>query len=140
MTVKDSMMKSSFNFKLWLSLILVNLQAFTINGSGKWQVLFLVKLQAFIMNSCYYKCCYELKKKIWSNRNFHSFSMMKNLQKQPPRDVLRRRCSESMQQIYRRTPMLICDFNIMALQLYWNGTSTWVFSRKFAAYFQNIFS
>ena len=26
-------------------------------------------------------------------------------QKQPPRDVPRKRCSENMQQIYRRTPM-----------------------------------
>ena len=24
--------------------------------------------------------------------------------------------------------------------IYWNHTSAWVFSRKFAAYFQNIFS
>ena len=35
-----------------------------------------------------------------------------------------------------------CDFNKTALQLYWfwNWTSAWVFSSKFAAYFQNIFS
>ena len=32
-------------------------------------------------------------------------------QKQPSRDVLRKRCSENMQQIYRRTPMPKCDFN-----------------------------
>ena len=40
-------------------------------------------------------------------------------QKQPPRGVLRKRCSENMQQTYRRT---------------------WVFSSIFAAYFQNTFS
>ena len=28
----------------------------------------------------------------------------------------------------------------VALQLYWNHTSTWLFSCKFAAYFQNTFS
>ena len=28
----------------------------------------------------------------------------------------------------------------VALQLYWNGTSTWVLSCKFAVYFQNTFS
>ena len=39
-------------------------------------------------------------------------------QKQPSRAVLRRRCSENMQQIYRRTPMPKCDFNKVALQLY----------------------
>ena len=32
------------------------------------------------------------------------------------------------------------DFNKNAKQLYWNHTSTWVFSCKFAAYFQNTFS
>ena len=38
--------------------------------------------------------------------------------KQPPRGVLRKRYSENMQQIYRRTPMPKCDFNKVALQLY----------------------
>ena len=36
--------------------------------------------------------------------------------------------------------MLKCDFNKVALQLYWNHTSAWVFPCKFAAYFQNAFS
>ena len=39
-------------------------------------------------------------------------------QKQPPRGVPRKRCSENMQQIYRRTPMPKSDFNKVALQLY----------------------
>ena len=39
----------------------------------------------------------------------------KKLQKQPVRVVLRKRCSENMQQIYRRTPMLKCDFSKVAL-------------------------
>ena len=34
-----------------------------------------------------------------------------NIQKQPSRGVLRKRCSENTQEIYRRTPMLKCDFN-----------------------------
>ena len=61
----------------------------------------------------------------------------------PKRDfikVARKRCSENMQQIYRRTPMPKCDINKIALQLYCNRTSAWVFSCKFAAYFQNTFS
>ena len=37
--------------------------------------------------------------------------------KQPVRGVLLKRCSENMQQIYRRTPMPKCDFNKVALQL-----------------------
>ena len=48
--------------------------------------------------------------------------------------------SEDMQQIYWRTPMPKCGFNKVAKQLYWNHTSAWVFSCKFAAYFQNTFS
>ena len=40
-----------------------------------------------------------------------------------------------MQQIYR-TRILKCNFNKVAKQLYWNHTSAWVFSCKFAAYFQ----
>ena len=35
--------------------------------------------------------------------------------------------------------MLKCHFNKVAKQLYWNGTSAWVFSCKFASYFQNTF-
>ena len=38
-------------------------------------------------------------------------------QKQPPRGVVSKSCSENMQQIYRRTPMPKCDFNKVALQL-----------------------
>ena len=38
-----------------------------------------------------------------------------------------------------RTPMLKCDFNKAALQIYWNHTSAWVFSCKSAAYFQNTY-
>ena len=39
-------------------------------------------------------------------------------QKQSPRGVPRKRCSENMQQIYRRTPMPKCDFNKVDEQLY----------------------
>ena len=37
-------------------------------------------------------------------------------QKQPFRDVVWKRCSENMQQIYRRTHMPKCDFNKVARQ------------------------
>ena len=60
-------------------------------------------------------------------------------QKQPPWGVHRKRCSENIQQIYRRTPMPKCDFNKVVLQLYWNHTLAWLLSCKFAAYFQNNF-
>ena len=70
----------------------------------------------------------------------HPLKGLFNIQKQPPRGVPRKNCSENVQQIYRRTPMPKCDFNNVALQIYWNHTLTWVFSCKFAAYFQNSFS
>ena len=38
-------------------------------------------------------------------------------QKQPPGGVPKKRCSENMQQIYRRTPMLKRDFNKVAKEL-----------------------
>ena len=49
------------------------------------------------------------------------------IQKQLSRGVLRKRCSENMQQIYRRTPMPKCDFNKVAQQLYSNHISAWMF-------------
>ena len=45
-----------------------------------------------------------------------------------------------MQQIYRRTLMQKCDFNKIAIQLYWNHTSAWVTSCRFVADLQNTFS
>ena len=50
-------------------------------------------------------------------------------------EAVHQRCSENMQQTYRRTPMSKCDFNKVPLQLNWNQTSAWVFSCKFTAYF-----
>ena len=76
----------------------------------------------------------------WLEKWNNSLTIHFKLQKQPARGVLRKRCSENMQQICWRTHMPKCDFNKVALQLYWNRTSAWVFSCKFAAYFENIFS
>ena len=41
-----------------------------------------------------------------------------NEQSQPPSGVLSKRCSENMQQMYRRTPLPKCDFNKVAKRLY----------------------
>ena len=75
------------------------------------------------------------------------FTIMRNqvlikscVRKQLSRGVLIKACSENKQQIYRRTPMPKCDFNEVALQVYWNQTSARVFSCKFVTYFQNNFS
>ena len=58
-----------------------------------------------------------------------------NGQKQPSRGVPRKRCYENMQQIYRSTLLK----STLLKQLYCNHTSAWMFSCKFAAYFQNNF-
>ena len=42
--------------------------------------------------------------------------------------------------IRRRPSRGVLDFTKTVLQLYWNRTSSWVFSCKFATYFQNTFS
>ena len=49
--------------------------------------------------------------------------------------VLKKKCSENMQQVYRRTYMSKCDFKKGEKQLYWNYTSTWVVSYIFRAPF-----
>ena len=59
------------------------------------------------------------------------------IQKQSPIGVLEKMCYTNMQQIYRRTSMQKSDFRKVANQLYWNDTSTWVFSCKFVVYLQN---
>ena len=50
--------------------------------------------------------------KFTEGRSFLNFLYpFKPFQKQPFRSVLSKRCSENMQQNYRRKPMLKCDFN-----------------------------
>ena len=51
-----------------------------------------------------------------------------NVQKQPSRGVLRKRCSENMQQIYRRTTKY--DFNKVALH-FLNNSGKGFFIMKF---------
>ena len=56
--------------------------------------------------------------------------VLNNLEAAVQKSVLWKMYSENMQQIYRRISMPKYDFSKVA----------WVFSCKFAAYFQNIFS
>ena len=42
---------------------------------------------------------------------------LNNLEKQPFRGVFIKRCSENIQQFYKRTPMPKCDFNKVAIQV-----------------------
>ena len=65
-------------------------------------------------------------------------SVNNNTQKQLSRVFLRKRCSENIEQIYRRTPMPKYDLNKVPFP--WNHISALAFSCKFAAYFQNTSS
>ena len=58
------------------------------------------------------------------------------IQKQPSRGVLIKRCSENMHQIYKTHAEVRFQITCLA---YSNHISTWVFSFKFAAYFQTPF-
>ena len=59
------------------------------------------------------------------------FSLVYPDRRSRPEVLLVKMCSENIQQIYRRPPVPMCDFNKVALQLYWNRTSAWAFSCKF---------
>ena len=59
----------------------------------------------------------RISKKLYKNiftkcqEHYHNYMW---LQKQTLRGVLRKRCSENMQQVYRKTPMPKCNFNKVA--------------------------
>ena len=70
----------------------------------------------------------------------HDVIDFRQIQNQPSRGVCKKSYTENMQQIYKRTLMLKCDVNKVALQFYWNHTSAWVLFFKYVTYFQNTFS
>ena len=53
----------------------------------------------------------------FDTENMLKICTRKQSQKQPSRGVPRKRCSENMQQIYRRTPIAKCDFNKVAIEI-----------------------
>ena len=62
---------------------------------------------------------------------------------QSSRGIFIKTFSENIQRICRRTRMPKCDLNWNSYfnkHFYWNHTSAWAFSCKFAAYFHNTFS
>ena len=60
----------------------------------------------------------SLNSHLRGQRFFHLNPTVVTLQKQPSNDVLWKRCSENMPQIYRRSLMPKCDFNKVTKQLY----------------------
>ena len=70
------------------------------------------------LDKSYYRpiCILPLFSKVYK-RHIYNYLLPCTEQKQPPTGVLRRRCSENIQQIYRRTPKPKSDFNKVTLQL-----------------------
>ena len=118
-------------------IVLIFKSPYLITEVSKWVILYfaftLIPIVEKLSNICMINWCISFKNFVF---DINSLKAVED-QKQPPRGVLRKRCSENIQQIYRRTPMPKCDFNKIALQLYWNHTSAWVFSCKLAGYFQD---
>ena len=54
--------------------------------------------------------------------SFQNFQTFIKYRKQSSRCIPMNRCPENIQQIYRRTPMLYCDFTKVLNQLCWNHT------------------
>ena len=61
----------------------------------------------------------------------------KNTRSSLPEVFLRKSVLKICSEFTVEHPCQKCDFNKVALQLYWNRTSAWGFYCKFAAYFQN---
>ena len=57
------------------------------------------------------------RKKVNVSRSFilQKRTVINQCQKQPSRGVLKKRCSENIQQMYWRTPVAKCDFNKVAM-------------------------
>ena len=64
-----------------------------------------------------FRCVVRVPASIYDEKRVAKLSI---LEKQSSRGVLGKRCSEYMQQNYRRIPMAKCDFNKVALQLQWS--------------------
>ena len=118
------------NFYYWnLSILPIFFQFFFLNHPESIKKLCFSDLLKGLIRNIWIEWVNDVIEKIFSVINRSRSS----------RGILTKRCSENMQQIYRRIPMPKCDFNKVAKQLYWNHTSAWVFPCKFATYFENIF-
>ena len=102
--------------------VLRNFAKFT--GKHLCQRLFFNKVAGALAQVFSYKFCEIAKNTFftkhlrWRLLDVRKLLLAYICQKQPPRGVPRERCSENVQQIYRKTPMPKGDFNKVALQLY----------------------
>ena len=73
--------------------------------------------------------------KVENRTQYVNHQMSNAVEKRSSSGVVKKRCSENKQQIYKRAPMAKCDFDKVTKQLYWNHTSAWVFSCTFSCIF-----
>ena len=92
-------------------------------------------LKKSFMENFIFLCRFYINEK---QKDCVSLALTDNL-KQPPRCVLSKRCSENMQQIYRRTPMPKCDFNKVAEHLFLRITLGGCFWKMHAHTFSKTF-
>ena len=109
------------------------------------KILTLMKLSQFYLNFLYKN---NSKNFVWKKTCFKNHENRScidllldfhKIKKQPCRDVLRKRCFENIQDIYRRTPMSKYNFNKIKKQLHWNHTSAWMLFCNFFVHLQNTF-
>ena len=60
---------------------------------------------------------YSFVVSLW--QNYEKKAVINTIVKQPTRGVLKKRYSENMLQIYRRTPTVKCDFKKVALKIFY---------------------
>ena len=91
--------------------------------------LFLIAVQDLICNSQFLqkilgtRCFSTTPNLRWVALLFNSYLYIiffRNLQKQPPRGVLKKRYSENIQQVYRRTPMPKENTHAISIKLFYN--------------------
>ena len=80
-----------------------------MNAHKNYRSLVIIAIYFYIL--CYVVWCILLDMRFPRSL---TVSLINKFQEQPSRDVLMKRYSENMQQIYRRTPMPKCDFNKVA--------------------------
>ena len=92
-----------------VKILLLSLQYFLVEQSGGLRSKLIIhwwKMISLHLDKYFHEECFKEKEAFFSSYLFTLLLSHSLLQKQPPRGVLWKRCSENMQQIYR----LLCNF------------------------------
>ena len=78
-----------------------------------WNSRFEIRRVAILQTKCPTQKKHHYFYDLWRFYPEDFIKTLSNIYKQTPRGVLKKRCSENMLQIYRRTPMQKCDFGTL---------------------------